>query len=81
MGPSIHGHEVMKLIHESDPPLSRDELHRVVAERWGPQRQFHACVADRMTLDGLLRFLAARGKVVEADGVLRTDLGLMCEHG
>jgi hypothetical protein len=34
-----------------------------------------------MSLEQLLSFLVSRGKVVEVDRVLRTDIGLMCEHG
>jgi probable metal-binding protein len=80
MAASIHGHEVMKLVHEADPPLDRDRLRQAINYRYGPDARFHACVAQDMSLDDLLAFLAGRGKVVEADGVLRTDIDLMCNH-
>ena len=80
MSQSIHGHEIMKMVHEADPPLTVAGLRDAVIERFGADAEFHACAGGGMTLDDLLQFLADRGKVVEADGVLRTDIGLMCEH-
>lgn len=77
---SIHGHEIIQLIHEADPPLSRTDLIATVAKRFGPEARFHACVAENMNLDELLAFLADRGKVVKLNGRLRTDVGLMCDH-
>jgi len=77
---SIHGHEVMQLIHESTQPLTRAELTSRVKKRFGPNALFHTCADQAMTLDRLLEFLRHRGKVVEIDGRLRTDIGLMCDH-
>ena len=34
-----------------------------------------------MTLDALLAFLTARGRVAERDGKLLAGVGEMCEHG
>jgi len=33
-----------------------------------------------MNLDEILIFLQQRGKVVEADGVLRANIAEMCDH-
>jgi probable metal-binding protein len=77
----VHGHQVMKMIHEADPPLSREGLRQAVRDRYGDEVRFCACVAEGMSLEQLLSFLVSRGKVVEVDRVLRTDIGLMCEHG
>lgn len=81
MNADIHGHEVMNLIHQADPPLNRATLREAVLQRWGDAVRFRTCAAEGMNLDGLLQFLSERGKVVEADGVLRTDIGQMCEDG
>lgn len=77
---SVHGHEIMQLIHEADPPLTREQLVEQVKQRFGEQVEFHACAGGGMTLDDLLDFLFQRGKVVEVDGQLSTDIGLMCNH-
>lgn len=80
MSNSIHGHQIMQLIHELDSPVTREALRRVVSNRFGADARFHTCSAERMTVDQLLEFLAMRGKVVEVDGCLRTDVGQMCDH-
>ena len=79
MDNSIHGHEILRLIHESDPPLTRQEFNRVVADKLGNDARFHTCSGSDMNLDQLLEFLAERGKVFEVDGTLRTDIRLMCD--
>lgn len=76
----VHGHEIMKMVHEADPALTRAALAERVRERFGETVEFHACAGGGMSLDGILAFLAQRGKVVEIDGTLRTDIGLMCDH-
>lgn len=80
MTEQVHGHEVMKMIHQAAPPLTRDGLREAIRDRYGDAVEFHACVAEGMSLDQLLSFLASRGKVIEVDHALRTDIGLMCEH-
>jgi probable metal-binding protein len=80
MGESIHGHEIMRLVHEANPPLTPGRLREAVERRFGRDARFHACAGGGMTLDDLLVFLKDRGKVIEVDGVLRTDIGQMCDH-
>ncbi len=80
MSESIHGHEIMQLVHEANPPLSVQALRDEAAKRWGEDATFHACAGGGMDLDGILQFLASRGKVLEVDGVLRTNIGQMCDH-
>jgi probable metal-binding protein len=77
---SVHGHEIIKLVHEADPPLTSAELPQRIAERFGDDVEFHACAGGGMSLDEILVFLSERGKVVEVDGKLTTDIGLMCDH-
>ena len=77
---SIHGHEVMRLIAAADPPLTRAGLEREVAQQFGAAVQFHACAGHDLTLSQLLEFLSDRGKVVDRDGQLRTDLDQICTH-
>ncbi|MCA8958909.1 MAG: YecH family protein [Planctomycetes bacterium] len=78
MTDSFHGHEVLHFVHESNPPLTRATFATAVAERFGENATFHTCSAAALTPEALLQFLSERGKVVEEDGVLRTDLGRMC---
>lgn len=81
MSESIHGHEVMRLIHEAKPPLSRFALKAAVERRFGREASFHVCEGGGMTLDELLVFLKQRGKIIEAAGVLKVDMGQVCDEG
>ena len=78
---SIHGHEIMHLIHDTKPRHTRATLAAAVAERFGVDATFHTCSATSLTLDGLLSFLIERGKVVEQEGQLMMNIAKMCNHG
>ena len=75
---NIHGHDVLHLVHESAPALTRQELLAEAARRWGADARFCTCSAEGMTLPELLAFLMARGKIVEHDGKLVTDISKVC---
>ena len=64
MSQSIHGHDIMRLIQASDPPLSREELGQEVSRRFGEDVSFETCGGGGMSLEQLLEFLTKRGKVV-----------------
>ena len=75
-----HGHEVIYLIAQANPPLTRATLPAAIEAKLGPNARFHTCAAEDMNLDQLLTFLADRGKLFENDGQLSTDLKVMCDH-
>jgi probable metal-binding protein len=74
----VHGHEVLRLLHAAEAPLTRTQLAAEVRRRFGADARFRTCSAGGMTLDELLAFLVARGKVVEREGVLAADISQMC---
>jgi probable metal-binding protein len=76
---TVHGHEIIHLIHHSSPALTRIGLETEVRARFGPEARFHTCSAGAMTLDQLLQFLMSRGKVVEQDGRLHAVMANVCE--
>ncbi len=78
---SIHGHEVLHLIHSASAPLTRLALESEIFRRFGPDPRFHTCSLSGLTLDELLEFLTSHGKVVERDGRLSIDLSQICAHG
>ena len=78
---SIHGHEVIAMIHSAATPFNRQTLAVEVARRFGSEARFHTCSPGRMTLDQLLDLLVAKGKLCEAGGVLRMDMSKVCGHG
>ncbi len=74
----IHGHEIIRLVDAANPPLTRAQLAAEVERRFGPRARFCTCSAGGMTLDELLAFLGARGKVVEYRGRMVADISKMC---
>ena len=75
---SIHGHEIIHLIHDAAVPFTRTTLEAEVRLRFGPEVRFHTCCAEAMTLEQLLQFLIFRGKVVEREGRLHAVMARVC---
>jgi probable metal-binding protein len=81
---SIHGHDVIHLVHQAAQaasPFTRQTLAAEISRRFGDGVRFHTCSAEGMTLDQLLAFLLMRGKVVERAGVLTVNIAEVCGHG
>ena len=76
----VHGHEVMRLMLESGAGYTRESLRAAILERFGTDARFHTCSAQGMDADGIIEFLAARGKFVEGDGGFTTEPGKICNH-
>jgi probable metal-binding protein len=80
MAATIHGHEILHLIVDADPALTRDRLGQVVERRFGTDCRFHTCSAQGMDLEQLLQFLQDRGKIACVDGTLTADPSRICSH-
>jgi probable metal-binding protein len=78
---SVHGHDVIHLIRDAAEPFTRQTLAAEIDRRYGADARFHTCSAGGMTLDQLLAFLIARGKVIETAGQLRPDMSKVCGNG
>ena len=76
----VHGHEVMQMIHDAKSPLTQKQLQAQIEAVYGADPKFFACAIADADFEGILTFLKARGKVVEVDGKLGTDIGQMCKH-
>ena len=81
--PSIHGHEIIHLVHEAEEAsaFTPDALVADVRRRFGPDARFHTCSPGSMTIEQLLEFLLSRGKVVLRSGRLYTDFSKVCGGG
>lgn len=80
MSESIHGHQVMQMMLESEQGFTRDTLKAAMAARFGEGARFHTCSAQDMDADALIDFLAARGKFVESEGGFNTAKEKICNH-
>jgi probable metal-binding protein len=67
---------------DSGRSFTAPELALAIADRFGPDARFHTCSADDLDAQGLIDFLAARGKFL-ADPIvpgLRIDEDAVCNH-
>ena len=77
---SIHGHEVLNMMLESETAFTTESLVAAIADRFGADSRFHTCSAEDMTAHDLVAFLAERGKFVAADAGFTTAPERMCQH-
>jgi probable metal-binding protein len=78
---SIHGHEVIHLIHEARPSLTDAELTEQIEQRFGVNARFHTCSVQGMTLPQLLSLLVFKNKVAHRDGRWFANIENVCGHG
>jgi probable metal-binding protein len=76
----IHGHEVMQMMLASGVTYTRHSLREAILERFGSEARFFTCSAEHLTADGLIDFLAGRGKFVETSSGFTTDPAHVCHH-
>lgn len=77
---SIHGHEVLNMMIESQEQYTEQSLVQAIDARFGIDARFHTCSAENMTAAELVAFLAARGKFVPADEGFSTHESKICRH-
>ena len=77
---SIHGHDVIDMIQQAGHAFSRAELVAAIDAQFGADARFHTCSAEGLSADGLVEFLAARGKFVGSDSALAIDPAKLCQH-
>jgi len=78
---SIHGHEVLHMMLESEEGFaSAETLVAAIEARFGAAARFHTCSAEGMTARALVDFLAERGKFVPGGAGFNTELEKICAH-
>jgi len=77
---SIHGHDVIDMIQQAGRAFSRPELVAAIAGKYGADARFHTCSAEGLTADGLIDFLASRGKFFGNESGLSIDASKICQH-
>ncbi|MBI4913675.1 MAG: DUF2492 family protein [Acidobacteria bacterium] len=65
----IYGHEVLRILADHQGAMPVEALRTAAAETFGPGAVFCNCHGDSFDFDGLLAFLASRGKLVVQGGV------------
>lgn len=79
---SVHGHDVMNMMIESDQVYTKESLREAMAAKFGAATLYHTCSAEDMTADDLITFLDDRGKFTDEDSGagFKTDSDKVCNH-
>lgn len=70
----------MRMMLELDQSFTRESLREAIQRRFGNETRFFTCSAENMTADGLIEFLAQRGKFVDRDGGFSTQADRICQE-
>ena len=77
---SIHGHEVLNMMIDSDEQYSIESLEAAIHARFGEQARFHTCSAENMSAAELVVFLHKKGKFIPRESGFTTVESKICRH-
>ena len=77
---SIHGHEVLNMMLDSETGYSEKSLEQAIIAKFGDEARFHTCSAEGMTAGELVLFLAERGKFIPQQDGFTTHESKICHH-
>ncbi len=77
---NVHGHEVMRMMMESNKGYTKESLQKDIIDRFGDDARFFTCSAQNMTAEELIEFLNFKEKFVQKQDGLTTDPDKMCNH-
>lgn len=74
-----HGHDVLHMM-EGNSYETKEDLVKVITERFGKEELFHTCSVDGMNAEELVDFLTERGKFMSTKGGFTVDATKICNH-
>ncbi|MBU1202034.1 MAG: YecH family protein [Nanoarchaeota archaeon] len=74
---SLHGHEVISFIQESNPPILEKKLLSTVLKRFGDAK-FHNCSLTNLSAGELIEFLKKANKLYFVKGLARINDSNVC---
>ncbi|OEG72022.1 metal-binding protein [Shewanella colwelliana] len=80
MSDSIHGHQVMELMLSLGRAVTKQELEKIMVQRFGEQARYHTCSASEMDAQALIQFLEAKGKFTASEEGIETAAERICNH-
>lgn len=80
MSESIHGHQVMEMMIALGKAVKKEELKALMHEKFGGSAQYHTCSVAQMDAESLIDFLESKGKFVQSDEGVQTDIDRICSH-
>lgn len=76
----LYGHDVLSLVMEQGGSISVADLKAAAQAAHGMAAEYHNCHGDTFDLDGVLAFLASKGKITVADGRIAMGNLPACQH-
>jgi probable metal-binding protein len=80
MSEPLYGHDLLSLLQEKGGACQLDELRTSSQAAHGPSATYCNCAGDSFDFDGVIAFLASKGKVSLAGGTVSLGLAPACEH-
>lgn len=76
----VHGHEVMKMMLDSNQTYTKETLCQAILAKYGESVRFHTCSQDNMTASELVTFLEGKEKFVGDKESFTTSPDKICDH-
>lgn len=80
MSEPLYGHDLLRLVVERGGACSLEQLRADAVGAYGAEATFCNCHGDTFDLEGVLGFLARKGKIQFVDGQVRMGNVPACQH-
>ena len=80
MSESFHGHDVLQLLASREEPWPLIEFRARAGAAFGQSPEFHSCHQGGFTLDTLLAFFSAKGKISLGPNTISLGPVGTCDH-
>lgn len=77
---SIHGHEVLQMMIDSQESYTKQSLTQAITDKFGSDARFHTCSANDLTAAELVDFLEHKRKFIPVDSGFITNENKICKH-
>jgi len=80
MSEPLYGHDLLSLLVAKGGACRVDDLRAAAAAAHGAEAIYCNCHGDSFDFDGVLGFLAHKGKIQLADGQITLGMAPACQH-
>jgi probable metal-binding protein len=80
MSEPLYGHDLLSLLLEKGGSCRLEELRAASVAAHGANPVYWNCHGDSFDFDGVIAFLASKGKASVVDGVVSLGMTPACQH-
>jgi probable metal-binding protein len=80
MSEPLYGHDLLGLLLEKGGACQIEDLRAASLATHGPSAVYSNCHGDSFDFDGVIAFLASKGKVQVMDGRVALGMAPSCQH-